>query len=149
LAFPVLTKVFVGSIASITLIGAPVAQSFPETTAQMWHGMFIRGMAVMPKVAITVGLSYAYAAYEARDRGGYWKGFLSAAGLVVAIIPFTLLFMSSTNAALIHSARGPSTLTVAQESELVSKWGLLNLIRSFLPLTGAVTGLVTLLDNLS
>ena len=111
--------------------------------------MFIRGMAIMPKVAITVGLSYAYAAYEARDRGGYWKGFLSAAGLVVAIIPFTLLFMNSTNAALIHSARGASTLTVAQESELVSKWGLLNLIRSFLPLTGAVTGLVTLLDNLS
>lgn len=103
----------------------------------------------MPKAAVVVGLSYSYAAYDSRNRGGYWKGFLSAAGLVVAIVPFTLLLMSSTNTALIHSAKGASTLTVAQESELVSKWGLLNLIRSFLPLTGAVTGLATLLDNLS
>lgn len=103
----------------------------------------------MPPVAVTVGLSYAYVAYESRSRGGYWTGFLSAAGFVVAIIPFTLLVMTPTNAALVACAKGASTLTVTQQSELVSKWGLLNLARSSLPLAGAITGLVTLLSNIS
>lgn len=103
----------------------------------------------MPKLAVTVAVSYAYAAYDSHSSGGYWKGFLGAAGLTVAIIPFTLLFMNSVNTALIHAAKGTSTLTITQVSELVSKWGLLNLTRSFLPLTAAVMGFIALLDNVS
>lgn len=110
--------------------------------------MFIRGMAIMPKIAVTVALSYAYAAYDSHSRGGYWKGYLGAAATVVGIIPFTLIFMKSTNDALITASKGGASFNTIEVSELVSRWGLLNLTRSFLPLTGAVTGLVTLLDNL-
>jgi hypothetical protein len=138
-----------GAIASITLVAIPVAQATPASTAQIWHGLFNRGHAIMPKLAVTVAATCAYAAYDSYSNRGYWKGFLGAAGLTIAIVPFTLLFINSVNATLMHAAKGSSTLTVTQISELASKWGLLNLVRSFLPMAGAVTGLIALLDNSS
>lgn len=143
------TDTIAGSIASITLFGVPTARAVQQSSAYIWHGMFLRGMNVMPKVAIAVGLSYGYAAYETHRVGGDWKGFLAAGGLVVSIVPFTLLFMSSTNASLISAAKGSSALAQAQVSQLIENWGYLNLARSLLPLAGAVTGLVTFLKNVS
>lgn len=111
--------------------------------------MFIGGASLMPKISTTVALSYAYAAYETRSRGGDWTGFLVAAGLLVSIVPFTLLVMSSTNTALINSAKGSSSLAQGQVSELIKKWAVLNLTRSLLPLAAAATGFVTFLKNVS
>lgn len=140
---------FIGSIASITLFGVPTARAVHTASPQIWHGMFTRGMNLMPKVAVAVALSYGYAAYDTRSRGGEWTGYLAAAGLVVSIVPFTLLFMSPTNSALIESAKGSSALAQTQVSDLIAKWGVLNLTRSLLPLAGAVTGFVTLLKNVT
>lgn len=115
----------------------------------MWYELYAGGKAVMPKVGVAVALAYAYAAYESHSRGAAWKGFLGAAGLVISIVPFTLIAMASTNATLTKSAHGASSLTAAQESQVVSRWIVLNLVRSFLPLAGAVTGLVAFLNNTS
>lgn len=104
-------------------------------------------MALMPKVAVTIALTYAYAAYDTRSRGGSWTGFLAAGGLVVSIVPFTLLFMAPTNTALINTVKGSSALSQTQVSELIQKWGFLNFTRSLLPLASAVTGLITLFNN--
>lgn len=109
--------------------------------------MFTRGMTIMPKIAVTVAISYVYAAYDAYNRGGYWKGYLAAGGTVVSIVPFTLIFMNSTNAALISSVTRASVLSQTQTFELIEKWGLLNLTRSILPLAGAATGMLTFLSN--
>lgn len=130
------------SIASI-----PAAKLFPQTSAQTWAEVFNRGIALMPKVAVTVALAYGYAAYDTRRKGGNWTGFAAAALLVVAIVPFTIVFMGSTNDALHSVAKGASTLSGAQVSGLLDKWGALNLARSLFPLAGAATGLIAFLGN--
>lgn len=101
----------------------------------------------MPKVAITVALAYGYAAYDAKSKGGNWTGFLAAAGLVVAIVPFTILFMSSTNAALHAAARETTSVSTAQVFELCNTWTVLNTTRCLLPLAGAAAGLMAFLSN--
>ncbi len=110
--------------------------------------MFNRGMSLMPKVAITTALSYLYAAYDTRNEGGSWKGYVASAALVVSIVPFTLLAMNPTNQSLISVAKGASALEAASVSELIHKWGRLNLTRSILPLAGALTGIGTFLNNI-
>jgi hypothetical protein len=141
------TIILSGSIAAITLVGVPAAVSVQQSSAQIWRGMFLHGKATMPPIAVTIALSYAYAAYETRSRGGNWKGFLAAAGLVVSIVPFTLLFMSTTNDALLSAASGAAALGEAPVSELIKRWGVLNLTRSALPLLGAILGVTTFLSN--
>lgn len=101
----------------------------------------------MPKVAGTVALAYAYAAYDAHSRGTSWKGYLSAAALVISIVPFTIVFMTPTNSTLLAAVSGQSVLSQATLSELIRKWSFLNITRSFLPLLGAATGFVTFLRN--
>ncbi|KAM3429362.1 hypothetical protein MY4824_007884 [Beauveria thailandica] len=134
-----------GAIASLTLVGIPTARAIPQASTQIWHGLFLRGMALLPKVAVGTALSYVYAAYNNQDQKSM-KGYLVAAGLVVSIVPFTIIFMGSTNAALIGSATGSSPLQQAQALDIIRKWGYLNLTRSVLPLTAAAVGLRALLN---
>jgi hypothetical protein len=102
----------------------------------------------MPKFAGLVGASYAFTAYDTRKRGGIWKGFAVAAALVVAIVPYTILFMGSTNDALHSIAGGTHIVAESEVTNLINKWGWLNLGRSLLPLAGGVAGIVTFLGNL-
>lgn len=134
-------------VASFTLFGAPTARVFQKSSAEIWHTLYMRGMSLMPKVAAVVAASYAYAAWDARRRDESWGGFLSAAGLVLSIIPFTIIVMSSTNKELMSSAQGSLVLTQSQTMDLIKKWEVLNAVRSLLPLLGAVTGLFTFLGN--
>ncbi|CAH0037811.1 unnamed protein product [Clonostachys rhizophaga] len=136
-----------GTIANFSIIGMPTAQSIPQSALEIWHGMFTRGMAAMPKVAGTVALAYAYAAYDSHSRGASWKGYLTAAALVVSIVPFTIVFMTPTNNTLLAAVSGQSVLSQATLSELIQKWSFLNITRSFLPLLGAATGFVSFLRN--
>lgn len=136
-----------GSIASITLIGVPSALAVPQSSAEIWHGLFTHGMALMPKVGATVAAAYALAAYDTRSRGGNWAGYLAAAGLAISIVPFTLAFMGPTNAALMGAAKGSTPLAQSGVAELVRKWAVLNATRSVLPLAAAVAGIVTFLSN--
>ena len=96
----------------------------------------------MPKIAVTTALAYSYAAYSTRGSGAS-KTYLAAAGLVVSIIPFTILFMTPTNGALLAAAEGTSSLGVSEVSGLVRRWGFLNLARSVLPLTGGLLAFFT------
>lgn len=135
-----------GNIASLSLIGIPAARGL-SNTAQVWHGLYTTGKALMPKVAVTVALSYAYAAYASRSRGSrFWVYYAGAAGLVISIVPFTLVFMNQTNDILTQAAvAGTAVSNKGIVDDLVVKWGFLNLARSALPLAGAVTGLITFL----
>lgn len=102
----------------------------------------------MPKVAVTVGAAYLYAAYDARKKTGIWKGFAVAAALVVSIVPYTFAAMTSTNAALHAIAGGSAVASQGEVAKLIGRWGVLNLGRSLLPLAGAIAGGVTFLGNL-
>lgn len=97
----------------------------------------------MPKMAVVTALSYCYAAYSTRGNSAS-KNYLASASFVVSIIPFTILFMSSTNRALLAAAEGVSSPSSSQVSELIGKWGYLNLTRSLLPLTGGLLAFLTL-----
>ncbi|OAA73296.1 hypothetical protein ISF_00197 [Cordyceps fumosorosea ARSEF 2679] len=135
----------IGAIASLTLIGVPTALSTPQSPVIVWNGLFTRGMAVMPKVAITTALCYLYAAYKVRGGGERTtKTHLAAAGLVISIIPFTLIFMRNTNEMLLN---GASAMTSTASSQLISKWGNLNMVRSLLPLAAGVLGLYGLCES--
>lgn len=101
----------------------------------------------MPPTAIAVASSYSWASYDAYTRQLDWKGYAVAAGFVVSIIPFTFLTLGSINSALIGAAEGTLALSREQGEHLIGKWGVWNLIRSALPLAGAITGLVTLVMN--
>lgn len=139
-----------GAIISISLVGSPSAIAVPQTSAQTWAEIYNRGANVMPKVAGTVALSYAYAAYAIYSNGGRrWQGFAAAATCVVCIVPFTLVVMKKTNAALHHAAENRAVVTTAQVSKLLNTWGALNYTRGLLPLVGTVIGLEAFWDTIA
>lgn len=138
-----------GAIGVISLTGIPTALAIPESSVQVWHGMFSRGSVIMPPAAIVVASSYLWAAYDAHSRQMSWKGYAVAAGFVVSIIPFTFLTLASINSSLIGVLKGTIALSKEQSEALIGKWGVLNVVRSLFPLAGAVTGFLTLLNNVA
>jgi hypothetical protein len=108
----------------------------------------------MPKVAVPVALSYAYAAYDASSRvahAGGWTGFAVAGALVVGIVPFTLVGMSGVIGKLERALEGSGAEAKSHDetATLIKHWSSLNVLRSLLPLAGSVLGAVTLFNNLS
>lgn len=139
-----------GAIASISFFTVPAAHVItdPKTAAQVWFAAYTHGKNLMPKIAITAAAAYLYAAYDVRDRGSSaWKGYLTAAGVVVGIVPYTIGLMAPTNATLESIANGVSSATLEQTGDLLGKWSVFNLVRSLLPLASAVTGFVALLSS--
>ncbi|KAJ4014928.1 hypothetical protein NW766_005247 [Fusarium irregulare] len=137
-----------GFIISLSLAGVPAAlQLQAPSSATVWQELFNRGFALMPKFAITTSAAYLYAIYAARQEGRSWKGLGIASALTVSIVPFTIIFMASTNDLLMKAAAG--TLEASQEdvAKLIGRWGVLNLVRSLLPLAGAVAGFSTLIES--
>ncbi|KAH6885839.1 hypothetical protein B0T10DRAFT_563827 [Thelonectria olida] len=137
-----------GAIASISLVGVPGALLASSSASTVWAEFFARGISIMPKLAATTAAGYLYAAYDARERGANWKGFVAGAALTVAIVPYTQIFMSGTNALLHAAAHGTSGASLDEVKALVGKWASLNLVRSFFPLAGAAAGLATLFQNI-
>ncbi|KAH7133290.1 hypothetical protein B0J13DRAFT_610383 [Dactylonectria estremocensis] len=135
-----------GAIASMSLAGIPAAL-VASSPATVWAEIFARGIALMPKVAVTTAGAFLYAAYDTRRRRGNWLGFVAGGVLTVAIVPYTLAFMAGTNDLLHGAAKGVSALGEEEVRKLVGRWGVLNLGRSLLPLTGAAAGLITLIQN--
>ena len=142
-----------GSIAAMSTIMMPSLLSSPasaDVLAKQWLQGFTRGKALGPSLA---GLSlavYSYLAYDARAKGdAKWLAWAAAGVLTISIVPFTLVFMDTTNQALIAAATGGSSKSLASgaTSELVTKWKHLNLVRSVLPLTGTVVGFYGLLHS--
>ncbi|KAF4955002.1 hypothetical protein FSARC_11960 [Fusarium sarcochroum] len=137
-----------GAIAALSLAGIPAALSAPSTSATVWQEIFNRGFAIMPKFAATTAVAYLYAAYAANQDGRSWKGLAAGALLTVAIVPYTVVFMSSTNELLFKAAAG--TLGASQDdvAKLIGRWGVLNLVRSLFPLAGTIAGFSALFQSL-
>ncbi|KAJ4261549.1 hypothetical protein NW762_006977 [Fusarium torreyae] len=137
-----------GAIAALSLVGVPGALAAPSTSATVWQELFNRGIAIMPKFAVTTAVAYLYAAYAANQDGRGWKGLAAGAVLTVAIVPYTLVFMQPTNELLFKAAAG--TLGASQDdvAKLIGRWGVLNLVRSLLPLAGTIAGFSALFQSL-
>lgn len=65
-----------------------------------------------------------------------------AASMTIAIAPFTLVAMGSTNDKLMTAA-GTGSGKEATRS-LISTWSMLNLVRGMLPLVGGLLGMLNL-----
>ncbi|EPS36308.1 hypothetical protein H072_10178 [Dactylellina haptotyla CBS 200.50] len=138
-----------GAMASLTITGIPAAKAFPETAAQTWAIIFAKGLLTIPPTAVSAGLLYGYAAWDASGRpNGQQSYFTTAAFLSAGVVPFTLIFLNDTNIKLQAVADGVSVLSEASVLALADKWGSLNLIRSLLPLSATLVAGYGLLKEL-
>ncbi|KAK1595885.1 uncharacterized protein LY79DRAFT_588449 [Colletotrichum navitas] len=133
-----------GATASLSMFSVPTilqGSSEPAHALRLWRHIFLNGASTGPKVALVTFLSLAYTAYDHHNRGAVWKPYATAAVLSLAIMPFTLVVMSSTNNALMAGAQGVETLSLSETTELLTRWRTLNLVRSFISLASAGIGL--------
>jgi len=147
-----------GTIASISLVSVPaISRSLKEDrlsaahAVKLWKNNFEAGFALAPPIAVATASSLGFCAWSAPRllTFGVPNGrlFAAAAVLTVSIVPFTIVFMSSTNDKLLSFAKKEDLTTAEnQESEaLLKRWRYLNSVRSLLPLAGAfVTGAAVL-----
>lgn len=130
-------------------MGVNAAIDVPETTPRAWQEIYRRGADLMPKVAGSVMLAYAYAAYDAHRAGGVWSGYAAAAVSVFAIVPFTVIVMKYTNTCLHKMADGREEAKAWKLHNLLRQWNILNLTRSCLCLISSVLGMVTMVQNIN
>ncbi|TPX17147.1 uncharacterized protein E0L32_003265 [Thyridium curvatum] len=138
-----------GSIAGLSLMAVPgmAAGLVPaQELARQWEAMFNIGKNLGPGMALFTLLPYSYAAYQRSAGNRDWRSYAVACGLTLAIVPYTLILMRPTNNQLLAAAAG-ATRSLGDEAvkDLLGKWKLLNLARSFLPLFGSLIGLSALL----
>lgn len=96
--------------------------------------------------------SLAYAAYtcqsaskrelgDVRATAPGWKGIAFAAAGIVGIVPYTLIFMKSTNDTVIAESNGAGQLTEREVKALIGWWSRLNLGRALLGMVGTAVGI--------
>ncbi|KAK1980808.1 hypothetical protein LZ30DRAFT_594071 [Colletotrichum cereale] len=133
-----------GATASLSTFSVPAilqTSSDPAHALRLWRHIFLNGASTGPKVALVIFLSLAYTAYDQHSRAVVWKPYATAGVLSLCIVPFTLVFMSSTNDALMAGAQGVETLAWSETAELLRRWQVLNLARSLISLASAGIGL--------
>ncbi|OLN81729.1 Noranthrone monooxygenase [Colletotrichum chlorophyti] len=133
-----------GVTASLSTVAIPAilqASAEPTHALKLWQSIFLNGAKAGPRIALITFLSFTYSAYDRSKRGVAWKPYATAAVLGIAMVPYTLTFMSSTNNALMAGAQGLRTLGWPEAKELLTRWQALNFVRSIFCLTGAGVGL--------
>ena len=141
-----------GTNACMSIFAVPPMLLAPkQLMVQQWRKLFDLGIKVMPPTAVLASASLAYVAYTCRsaserefgDVGGTgpgWKGIALAAAAVGSFVPYTIIFMNSTNVALIAESNGAGQLAEGEVQALVERWSRLNLGRALLAMIAAVVG---------
>ena len=119
--------------------------------AQQWQATYDLGKKYGPGVAASSAAAFTYLAYAVpRWRGAY----ALAAVLPTVIVPYTLLFMASTNRSLSQRALAARQLKAGEVApelqrptthELLARWRTLNTLRGCISLAGTVWGVWTVL----
>lgn len=138
---------------SLSLVAIPVFLDTTTSPVQIfreWERMYHYGHQVLPALSITTALLYSYTAWQRKARGRQWAQYLLAAGVTVAMIPFTLMVMVPTNDKLFALELASRTATTEFSSldearGLVIGWSRMHVIRAFSPLIGAAIGLTATL----
>lgn len=155
-----------GNIASVSVLTVPALKRShsrdgvsSESLARQWLCIYGVGKSQAPPVALVTSACLAYLAWSFREGGQLGEGmpkntawlYGAAALLTLGIVPYTLILMSHTNNLL--SAKAAQALESRQEgatitfdgnefSKLLNRWANYNIVRSLLPLSGAITALV-------
>lgn len=154
-----------GQIASFSLFTVPrLLESPTPLMLRQWSAMFWAGKSVGMPGGIVTALTYFYLAYATHTSSA--SSFLSdttsiryaVAGILsVGIVPFTLVFLNSTNVAIFKreeevskaEREGKSVQARAGEEsaqDLLRRWGTLNLGRAVVMLGSAVLGAWTTIN---
>jgi hypothetical protein len=115
---------------------------------QQWERVFHYGHIVMPAICIGTTSLYAYTAWRQRaEQHPSWASYALATVLTFSMVPFTLLVMAGTNAALFELLNAPTAVELLPARELVGRWGGLHVMRAMFPLAGALCGFHRLLAD--
>jgi hypothetical protein len=123
--------------------------------AHQWARLYHYGHIYMPAVAVVTSGLCIYTAMRNRATREHnrWSIYAAAGVVTIAIVPFTRVFMDPTNNTLFELDELPKLSThMADEAavrQLLMKWALLHLFRSFLPMVGSITGLIGVLHELT
>ncbi|ETI19897.1 hypothetical protein G647_08912 [Cladophialophora carrionii CBS 160.54] len=142
-------------MTALSLMAVPVlleTTSLPAQLLHQWVTMYAYGHRVLPGLAIVTCLIYLGVAFTRRTRNDAWVRYGLAGIVTVNIVPFTLIFMVSTNNTLFGLERdarvaGLVTTDIETGKELVTRWSRLHLMRSMLPLVGTVIGVTAVVDE--
>lgn len=147
---------FIGNIAALSTITIPaLVQSqkedhkSPSLLTKQWRALYETGKKKNPPIAAAVASSLTYLAWSVRQGGPLYKTtvysrsglYIAAAALTVGIVPYTLIFMTGTNSALMKKAESTSDAD-KEVPDLIERWNSLNLGRSVFPLAGAICAVV-------
>jgi hypothetical protein len=124
-----------------------------STLTRQWKYGFEAGKSQNPPIAAVTAASFSYLAWTVRNAplglSNSARLYGVAAVMTIAIVPWTLLMMSSTNNRLLAKAKetgsGNGKEDDREVGELLKRWTTLNGVRSLLPLVGGVVGLVAVL----
>jgi len=133
---------------NLFLLTIPVLLETTHQTSQIlsqWSHVFYSGHRKGPYISISTGLLYGYAAWSKHDAGESWRVFAVAGATTVAMVPYTWIFMMSTNNALFRAearSKGGDSVSWVEAERLVQTWNKLNAVRALFPLTGAILGIL-------
>lgn len=116
-----------------------------------WCRIYHYGHRLYPALCIATCVLYGHSGLAHQAASQPWRLYALAGTTTLAMVPFTWIFMSTTNNALFRaqklSKEGRET-SIQEAKRLLTKWGWLHFVRSLFPLTGAVLGFLGALELL-
>ena len=147
-AVPALSHFPLGAMVNLSTLTVPVLMETTSEASQIvhqWVRVYHYGHIHYPFLAITTCLLYGYMAYTKRTAQKPWQVFALAGATTLSMVPFTWIFMVPTNSALFHShdlSNAGHQLQWEEIQDLLVTWNGLHFVRSLLPLTGAIFGVL-------
>ncbi|KAJ0120540.1 uncharacterized protein J7T55_015269 [Diaporthe amygdali] len=137
-----------GAMMSLSFIAVPVLLETTRDAPQLltaWTRTYHYGHLALPTMSVGTFLLYIYAARASKKGKGRSRGILAAAGVAtVAMVPFTWAFMLPTNDELFRlqaaSVTEPGVAGFDAVREMVTSWSWMHVMRSLMPLVGAILG---------
>ncbi|KZT69257.1 DUF1772-domain-containing protein [Daedalea quercina L-15889] len=137
-----------GFVSAASILGVPPLYfAPPEVATKQWAKIYHTGAAIVPATAATSFLAYLYLSYNSGHTVSPAEGYayLAAGALTLAVAPYTLLTMMTTNRAIEAIAESKDAAAQGdQVTSLIQKWNKLNLGRASGPIIGFGIGLLAL-----
>lgn len=148
------TAFLAGTSASFSLYAVPrILESPTPILLKQFKHMYAAGHDSLPAGTVVAATSLLYLAYDSRAAGTTaWRGYVTAAVLALGIVPYTLAVMMGTNNVLLGKAEEEEEeekveAQAASVKQLVDQWAMMNLGRSVLLASAAVTATWTALGQ--
>lgn len=146
------TAILAGASASFSLYAVPrILESPTPLLLKQFKNMYNAGHDSLPAGTVVAASSLLYLAYDSHAAGTVaWRGYVTAAVLAVGIVPYTIAVMLGTNNVLLGMAEEKEEKLEKRAAEvkiLVDRWAIMNLGRSALLASAAVTAAWTALGQ--